>query len=200
MTRTIDAEMVERIKLHVEWATSDEKRGCQLDLSNANLIGLDFLAEDMPAAKFDAADLYHANFYRCNLASASFIKANLFHADLTKANLDYANFTDANLVRIRAYRASFDETNMCRANLAGADLRGARFPEANLEQAVFRYANLGAVVLRDTCFYKTDLYGAENLDTAQIYSIKVGSPETPVILEGEEARAWLLRAESGGKI
>jgi uncharacterized protein YjbI with pentapeptide repeats len=200
MTRPIDAEMVERIRIHIQRATSEGKQGCKLDLSNADLAELDFLTEDMPLAKFDGARLYHANLYRCEIFSASFIRADLFHADLTKAKLDGSNFTDANLVGIRAVRASFDEADMHGANLAGADLLGAYLPRTNFERAVLNYANLDAVVLRDTCFYKTDLYGAENLDTAQIYSIKIGSADNPVILEGEEARAWLLRAENGGKI
>jgi uncharacterized protein YjbI with pentapeptide repeats len=197
MKKEIDKELLDKLRIHFEWIESEGKQGHQLDLSNANLSNVDFLTKDMRFVKFDGANLYYADFYRCVLDSASFIKANLFHTDLTKADLAGANFTNANLVGIRAIRANFDETNMHRANLAGADLLGARFPEANLEQTVLRYANLGAVVLRDTCFYKADLYGAENLDTAQIYSIKVGSPETPIILEGEEARAWLLSAARG---
>jgi uncharacterized protein YjbI with pentapeptide repeats len=200
MTRPIDAEMIERIKLHIDWVTSDKRRGCQLDLSNANLPNLNFLSEDMPAAKFDASNLYYADLYRCVLASASFIKANLFHADFTKANLDYANFTDANLVGIRAVRASFNETNMCRANLAGADLLGADLESTNFKQAILRYADFSAAILEDTCLYSADLCGAKGLDTVRPYSIKIGSSEAPVILEGEEARAWLLSAENGGRI
>ncbi len=197
MAKPIDAEMIERIKLHTEWAKSEGKQGHELDLSNADLAELDFLTEDMPLAKFDGARLYHANLYRCEIFSASFIKADLFHADLTKAKLDGSNFTDANLVGVRAVRSSFDEANMHRANLAGADLLGAYLPRTNFEQAVLSYANLGAITLRNTCFYETDLRGVRNLHTAQIHSIKIGSPEAPVILEGEEARTWLLRAARG---
>jgi uncharacterized protein YjbI with pentapeptide repeats len=197
MTRPIDTEMIERIKFHIEWAKSEGKKGCELDLSNADLAELDFLTEDMPLAKFDGARLYHANLYRCEIFSSSFIKADLFHADLTKAKLDGSNFTDANLVGIRGVRASFDEADMHGANLAGADLLGAYLPRTNFEYAVLSYANLGAVTLRNTCFHKTDLRGVRNLNTAQIYSIKIGSAETPVTLEGEEARAWLIRAARG---
>jgi uncharacterized protein YjbI with pentapeptide repeats len=197
MKKEIDKELLEQLRIHFEWIESEGKQGHQLNLSNANLSNVDFLAKDMRFVKFDGANLYYADFSRCVLDSASLIEANLFHADLTKADLAGANFTNANLVGIRAYRASFDETNMYRANLAGADLRGADLPRAHFEQAVLRYANLGAVTLRNTYFYKTDLYGAENLDTVQIYSIKIGPPEIPITLEGEEARAWLLRAARG---
>jgi 2-iminobutanoate/2-iminopropanoate deaminase len=202
MSNLISPEILRSIELHEEWVISGNKKGVKLSLMDADLSGINLanrkLAEAvLPGTNFNKACLERVDLYRANLASASFVGADLSFADLTKAELDYASLVDAKLWGTRAFRASFYEADLRRANLQGADLRHASLYGANLEGAILKDTYLNGIHLEAVRLFCIDLLGASGLDSIYIKWIDVGPEGAPIRLEGEEARAWMLRRARG---
>jgi hypothetical protein len=98
-----------------------------VDLTNANIAGIDLEDADLVFARLAGANLARANLRDAELAYASLLGADLAHADLKGADLRNADLTDANLTH-----ANLDGTNLEDAKLARADFTDARLP-AGLE-------------------------------------------------------------------
>lgn len=110
-----------------------------IDLSGANLEGVDFSRADL-----DGANLRGANLKNANLQSASLRQANLEGADLSNARLHKADLEGARLSGATLDRAELELAELVEAVLENAKLRGARLVSANLEEA-----NLSGAVLED---------------------------------------------------
>ena len=118
----------------------------EVNLSGAELLGIDLSSAQLSQAHFFEANLQGADLKFANLDYAYFHKANLQDADLsyslltfaelqqsnlTRANLHYASLNwadlgEADLRRANLTNANLSETNLVKANLGGADLTGAR--------------------------------------------------------------------------
>ncbi|PLZ95328.1 hypothetical protein CEN50_22705 [Fischerella thermalis CCMEE 5268] len=107
--------------------------GIKLNLSCANLRGL---------------NLEYAHFEHANLQ-----KADLSYTDMWCAALHSADLTGTDLSGAKLHEAVFYNANLSRANLSGAHLLDTHFDYANLTEANFRYArkvNFGNAYLQDT--------------------------------------------------
>lgn len=131
-----------------------------IDLSNANLVNVNFKGADL-----NHADLRKANLYDAYLPFANFYFANLSEANLEKADFSNANLKLANLDRANLREVKFVEADLYKAELRGADLREAKFLDANLKEARLRISDLDEAYivgadLRDVDLYYCSLVGS----------------------------------------
>ncbi len=110
-----------------------------IDLSEANLIGVELMG---------------ANLNRVNLSRTRLLGVNLIEANLAHANLTYANLTHANLIR----------ADLTHANLTYAELTRAYLSKANLCDADLRHANLDSAYLTGACLQDWKINDQTNLE------------------------------------
>jgi len=126
-----------------------------VELSQADLIGLNLQGANLKAVDLSRADLSGANLRDADLSFTRLIAANLGRTDATGTNL----------VRTNAIFSNITQTKLSRAILRGADLRWARLTSAELQDADLSQAIAGA-----TLFSDLDLRSAQNLHTVQHFS------------------------------
>jgi len=105
----IKAEVIQKLKLSLEWA----------DLSRANL---------------SDTNLSDANLSRADLSDASLSDTNLSGANLNRAALIRADLSGANLIRADLSGANLSGANLIRADLSGANLSDAILLKVDLSQ------------------------------------------------------------------
>ena len=110
-----------------------------IDLSGANLAGINFKNADLRLTKFIGANLAGANLQRADLSGANLQAAELRGANLSQTQLKRVNLTGAKLAR----------ANLQRANLHKADLRGTDLSQCYLDGANLSDAYLGNTVMPD---------------------------------------------------
>jgi Pentapeptide repeats (8 copies) len=103
-----------------------------VNLTRANLIGVDLACVDLRSVKLGGADLRGADLGAADLRGVDLVGANLADADLIGARLAGAHLETANLVGARLAAASLVGAHLIAANLADADLRGADLAAADL--------------------------------------------------------------------
>jgi uncharacterized protein YjbI with pentapeptide repeats len=104
-------------------------------------------AEEYPLIDLTGANLSGLDLERVNLAGADLTRANLSRANLTGADLDAATLANADLSEVIASGVCLSEADCCNAKfvggcLAGADCDGTDFSDANLRDANLEGANL----------------------------------------------------------
>lgn len=135
-----------------------------LDLSAAELPGVDIRGADLSRTDLRDANLAGARLARAQLIAADLRGANLQGANLELAQMDWADLRGANLRR--ANLAYIWETHV---NLSGVDLREASLARARLQHSDMSHtnlsgANLTLVDLRDITLDHACLNGANLLD------------------------------------
>ncbi len=139
-----------------------------VDLSGANLSGVDCAEADFTNAILDSAD-----FTGATLSGAVFVGASLRQTNLSRAILDSANFTGTNLSTviwgqgISAKQTIFDDcvgVNSAIGSLdpkVNADFSGASFKGADFTGANFSYAILRETSLLGSVFVGANLQGVD---------------------------------------
>lgn len=127
----------------------------ELDLQEANLIGMNLTG----------INLAGANLISANLTGAFLLEANLTEANLTEANLSWVNLTDsvlrnATLRRATLRQATLREADLTRADLTEGDLTGVDLTRAVLTRAVLTEAILRKAVLERANLIEANLAGA----------------------------------------
>lgn len=150
-------ELKKVLELHHKWLC-DEEGGVRavlydLDLSGADLRGIDLYGADLLRANLHGADLRKAYLGGCNLHQADLSCADLqgaiFHrTDLSDANLQESNLDGADLFGADLLLANMQEASMVKADLFEANLKRANLQGANLKDANIRGVNLWAVDFR----------------------------------------------------
>lgn len=132
---------------HSVWEFNEwrRKNGNYLDLSMADLRGLNLEGVD-----FSYADLGRASFDRANLSGANFTGAYLRGAIFDYADLSGANFTGANLELASLKDADISDAIFSGANLRGADLTFVLFSS----ETVFLEALLSKAYINKDLFEK----------------------------------------------
>ncbi|MBD2767937.1 pentapeptide repeat-containing protein [Hymenobacter sp. BT664] len=194
--------LLKKLKLHHDWLESLGRSGRQLALEDDDCTGLDFSGRilsqaSLPGVRFDKASLKQVDLYSSNLASASFSGADLTEADLTRATLDYASLNDASLRNAKAFKASFIEVDMRGADLTDANLTDAYFVGADLERAILRGANITGATLEGVRLFRADLTSVKGFERVSAKWIDIGPEESPIRLEGDQLRDWLVCAVRG---
>jgi len=120
-----------------------------LDVSNADLSGVDLSGTtlvncNLSGAKLSAASLQDSNFRRAIFSEALLDSANLTRANLSAATFDGTNLRGANLFQADLSNAEFHGANLDFANLRRANLDGAKFSAIDLKQV--RGLTLGQVL------------------------------------------------------
>jgi uncharacterized protein YjbI with pentapeptide repeats len=121
-----------------------------LDLSRADLRGLNFLKAELCGANMSASQLDGALLAEANLSDGHFLGAKLRLAWMTSAVARNADFTDADLSR----------STLQQVDLEGARLHRANLSHANLWEANLRQTDLTSVCLDGASLRGTDLSGA----------------------------------------
>lgn len=107
----------------------------QLDLSQANLAGLDLAGMDFTAAVLSGANLAGAKLQGANFNQAILQGARLDAADLSGCQFTQATLDQASLAGTTLKGATLDGSNCHGANFAGADLTGVSLQGAQLSRA-----------------------------------------------------------------
>jgi uncharacterized protein YjbI with pentapeptide repeats len=137
-------EILEKHKLWLDNKEGGERADLSgVDLSWANLHGVNLAGADLYEANLHGvnlagADLYEANLRYADLHGADLTRAclcwtNLRQADLSEANLNEANLNDSNLYDAGLQRANLTKAKICHADLSNADFRGAILDGADLD-------------------------------------------------------------------
>jgi uncharacterized protein YjbI with pentapeptide repeats len=136
-----------------------------MDLSGANLEGVDFGRADFEGAILDDAKLAGALLTNASLKGASLKRVNLEGANLARADLEGADLSDARLSRACFERASLrqvklDRATLSEANLVGVELSDSVLSAADLTRADARHAVFTNAVLNGVRFDGAKLHGA----------------------------------------
>lgn len=143
------------------------------NLTQADLSGTDLEKADLRQANFEHANLEKANLTRCYLTDTLFKKANLYGANLSYSKVAGSDFCDANLslailkdVKFLDDYRIFDENklSLSRANLSSVDLSGA----------ILNRLNLSGADLRGACLIRSELCGV-NLSGARLFEANLKS-------------------------
>jgi hypothetical protein len=153
----------------------EEHPGLLPDLSEANLMGGDFIEANLAGADLSGANLsmvglYLANLRGTNLGQASLVRVDLSRADLRGANLARAELSGSNLSDVDLRGADLQQTGLFRVDLRGAKLDAAKLCRADLSAANISGAELGTVefthsIVWGTHFSNVDLSVAKGLET-----------------------------------
>lgn len=137
-------------------AKPTERDLSQIDLSGADLRGIDFGWTSLCNAKFIGADLRDAT-----LTSANLSNADLRGADLTKAILMNAYLVAANLNGANLSAAYLKDTNLNSANLKAANFSDANLTFTDLRCAVLVEANFTNATLSNCLVYGVSAWGVK---------------------------------------
>lgn len=144
-----------------EGVTVRRKGHFWLDLSGANLRGVDLVEAQLSRANFRQADLSNSILLEANLSHTILWGANLSHANLWKANLSGADISqNANLSHAVLTNANLSDASLFLANLSGAGLQGANLAGVSLSRANLTGANLRGADLTRVHLAAANLTGA----------------------------------------
>lgn len=142
----------------------------ELDLSNANLEGIELNGVVIKKGLFVSANLSNAVMHLANLQKGNFKKVFGPSFEIRFGNLSFSNFNHSNFSN-----ADFSNSNLMFANFEGANLSGAKFKNAKLKGAKFKDAFLSGA----------DFTGA----SVDIKSLEKGKLENAILPNGEEYSA-----------
>jgi uncharacterized protein YjbI with pentapeptide repeats len=109
----------------------------ELDLSNANLEGIEMNGVEIKKGIFVGANLNSAVMHLANLQKGNFKKVFGPSFEIRFGNLSFSNFKNSNFSN-----ADFSNSNLMFADFEGANLSGAKFRNTKLKGAKFKDAFL----------------------------------------------------------
>jgi uncharacterized protein YjbI with pentapeptide repeats len=126
-----------------------------IDLSNADLAGVNLPRAELCGAQLTGANLTRAILVGADFTGAKLAGANLKSADmhgviLCKANLAGADLSDSNMTMVNGAWAFLAGADLSETNLTNANLTGANLGEANLFGTIVRGANFTGAYLVGT--------------------------------------------------
>jgi len=124
----------------------------QANLEGANLFDAVLRASSMEGATLDKANLYQACLTQVRAEGASFRSAHLAAADLLRANLDWATLVGADLTDAR-----LADARLARTDLRSAKIEGADFSRADLTGAILQDLKLAGAKFTGARFSHADL-------------------------------------------
>jgi uncharacterized tellurite resistance protein B-like protein len=138
-------------------ALVEEAVSAKVDLSEAELGGLNLARSNLSGARLSGANLRSANLMGADLTGARLCDANLAFADMSRAilyktNLARADLSEANMALVQGAWAFLAGANLAEANLASADFFGANLVGAYLFEAVVTQTNFNGAYLEKAIF------------------------------------------------
>jgi uncharacterized protein YjbI with pentapeptide repeats len=111
---TTKPDLAELLQRHREWVESQGCEGSRLDVSRANLVGVDLAGANLQGAILHKTNLRGADLSLADLRGASLVQANLQGADLLGTELRGADLQWANLEAATGlWIGQFAATNLC---------------------------------------------------------------------------------------
>lgn len=178
-----------QVQNFIERYRQGERDFAHIDLSGANLSGMNLREINLIGANLTGACLNWASLHHAKLTGACLRQADLHSAILNSADCQQAIFSRAKLTKVDLRLATLQEadlnwTILQDADLSGADLQGAKLDQANLERAKLNGTQLVAAELMEANLSRASLIGA-NLAGANLREAKlVGANLREAILVG----------------
>ena len=182
---------------------SDDRVQFLMDLTGAQLCGVDLRTLRLRRASLESANLMFANLEYMDLTDAQLQWANCRQARFGYADLSGADMSDADFSGVRAQKCWFREAmmpaKMVDADLAEADLTGATFPNTDLTGADLREANLTGANLHGWAIWinRAGWHEAED-DPVQVtqeqLDVAVADPDRPPKLSVQRQLVWRGKA------
>ena len=171
------------------WLIDGSLRGVNLsnanlkgvDLSHADLVGVNLQGANLEGANLDYANLTRSDLrgvnlqatvlsttilQRASLSNANLQKSDLVGTQLQRANLNEANIQEARLIAVRLNDAVMWDVKLRKSDLSGAKLQGANLLRADLRQADFEGAKLQGANLSSTNCEEASFIGADLRDAS----------------------------------
>jgi len=176
-----------------------EREFAHVDLSGANLSGVNLREVNLSGANLTGVNLSWAFLSRANLTGACLRQADLRSASLNSAKLNQAILSGANLSKADLRMAYLQEADLNWAVLEDADLGGANLQAAKLDQVNLERAKLGCVQmmaaeLMEANLRRANLAGA-NLEQANLREAHLDEAN---LREVNLVRANLIEANLSG--
>ncbi len=187
---------------------TERHQGAIVDLSKANLRGLDLSEADLSQAILVEANLSQANLRGANLSGANLSGANLSGANLLIADLSGASLgpsgiqyfspiaslhgaflRETNLSGAVLWRADLDEADLLETDLRDAALQEASFRGAEFVEVKLARANLQGANLIGSSFSMVDLHETLHL-TPALLTETCGDETTQLPEEFERPESW----------
>jgi uncharacterized protein YjbI with pentapeptide repeats len=126
-----------------------------IDLSHADLVGVNLPRTDLTGAQLSGANLARAilvgtDFTGAKLAGTTLASADMHGVILCKASLAGADLSDSNMTAANAAWAFLAGADLSEANLTNANLSGANLGEANLFGAILKGTDFTGAYLAGT--------------------------------------------------
>ena len=126
-----------------------------VDLSEANLAGMNLARAVLSGARLIKADLSRVNLVRADLTGAklggaTFISSDMTGAILYKTNLAGADLSDANMSMIYGMWAFLARANLSETNLTNADLSGANLSDAQMFETILTGTDMTGAYLKSS--------------------------------------------------
>jgi uncharacterized protein YjbI with pentapeptide repeats len=132
-----------------------------VDLSGADLRGLDLSQADLSGAVLVGADLSDATFVQAELVGADLTGATLHDTDLSQADLSHAVLVDVDLSGENLTQVTLDDVEAPGVDLSGARMTQVGLEDANLSGADLSDADAGQAEARGVDLSNADLSGAD---------------------------------------
>ena len=171
-----------------------EKPLVDVDLSEANLAGLDLTGADFSIRRDidpDVVGNLESRNIHFDLISSS---VDLTAANLRTAILAGAEFRGCSLVRANLWGAALDESNLTSTDLTKADMRLATLNQSNLRASILKVANLTEARFEGTTLDDLDLSEVIGLDKAVHFGPSSVGIDTIYLSKGKIPHVFLRGA------
>lgn len=190
-------KIIDKLELHKLWIETIGKKGEKLKLDEIDFRHIELEKYPLHQAYlieciFDRMNLHNKDMYASLICSSTFKYANLEKADFYKADVSYVDFTDANLKGARFCKSDCFETLFVKADLTNAKLVNSYFYLADFSDAVLHNVDISSSSFKGVLLKGAHLKGIKGIEDAFIKSINIGTSESEILLEGEEAKEWLI--------
>lgn len=190
-------KILESLEKHKIWVETIGKRGEQLNFDEVDLRDIDLTNYPLEEAfitecNFDGMDLKGKSFYGSILGVSSFKSANLVNSFFRKAKVDAADFTGAIVRNAKFSKCECFDTIFYQTDLTNTELIDNVFVDTDFREAIWKEVDISYSWFKRVLLKGTKLIGVKGIEEALIKSINIGTPESPIILEEEEARQWIL--------
>lgn len=156
--------MSDNIKIILYLLTPDSIN--KLDMSGANLNGLNLTNELKGSGKLENVNFENASFVGADLSFVSFNGSNFKGVNFTGSrffccDFDFTNLDSANLSNSEFVHCSFTNATLVNCNFTETSLSSTSFMYANLEGVVLKNINLGCLEIIGCNLQRVNLEGAE---------------------------------------
>ncbi|OAB42112.1 pentapeptide repeat-containing protein [Paenibacillus glacialis] len=199
MTAYNKEEIIHQLESHQLWIDTLGKEGNKLGFDEVDFCNIDIDLIKYPldqayltACTFDGMNLYGKDMHSSLICSSTFITTNLENADFYKADVSYVDFTNANVKNARYAKSDCSEAIFIKADLTNAKLISCSLYLTDFREATLKNVDVSSSSFKGVLLKGAKLSGIKGLEDAFIKSINIGTPEIPILIEGEEAVQWII--------